>query len=339
MSIQVYYDHLQEVRQHPVFICGHPKAGTSLVRAILDSHPELIVYPEESMFFRQFLIKTKEYDLNNKLRFAEEHLIHFFKWQKGNPQPEQVDYPDRDYSQYSFNMINQYLHEYVERDYQHDGDILSAAVLAFGKAGRSFNKNTRFWVEKSPYNEFFSEQIFIWWEKARCIHVIRDPRDNYASYRRKHPDWKPEFFANNWRHSTSIGIHNQKKYKPENYFIIKYEDLTSSPENGRDTIYKLVNFLGISYDEKLLIPTRANIAWKGNSMFSNQFEGISSNPIARWKENLSKDDAEVIQIMTEPFISDFKYVEKKMTKQISAKSYFRAGTWPLRRKIQRFLKS
>jgi hypothetical protein len=48
-------DELEFLRDHPVFICGHPKAGTSLVRSILDSHPQLIVYPEETVFFRRYL--------------------------------------------------------------------------------------------------------------------------------------------------------------------------------------------------------------------------------------------------------------------------------------------
>ena len=38
----------------PVFICGHPKSGTSLLRAMLDSHPELLVYPELSDIQKAF---------------------------------------------------------------------------------------------------------------------------------------------------------------------------------------------------------------------------------------------------------------------------------------------
>ena len=43
------------LRDSPIFICGHPKSGTSLLRSILDSHPEIIVYPEETGFFRRYL--------------------------------------------------------------------------------------------------------------------------------------------------------------------------------------------------------------------------------------------------------------------------------------------
>lgn len=49
-----------ELRDRPIFICGHPKSGTSLLRNLLDFHPQLVVYPEESRFFRQFLPLAKD---------------------------------------------------------------------------------------------------------------------------------------------------------------------------------------------------------------------------------------------------------------------------------------
>jgi tetratricopeptide (TPR) repeat protein len=42
----------------PVFICGHPKSGTTLLLALLDFNQDLAVFPEETTFFRYF-IKNK----------------------------------------------------------------------------------------------------------------------------------------------------------------------------------------------------------------------------------------------------------------------------------------
>ncbi|MFQ5335223.1 MAG: sulfotransferase, partial [Flavobacteriales bacterium] len=36
----------------PVFICGAHKSGTSLMRSLLDSHPELFVIPFETHYFQ-----------------------------------------------------------------------------------------------------------------------------------------------------------------------------------------------------------------------------------------------------------------------------------------------
>jgi hypothetical protein len=44
-----------ELRDRPVFICGHPRSGISLLRNLLDGHPQLVVYPEETSFFRRYL--------------------------------------------------------------------------------------------------------------------------------------------------------------------------------------------------------------------------------------------------------------------------------------------
>ena len=35
---------------HPIFVLGYSKSGTSLLMAILDNHPQLVVLPEESNF-------------------------------------------------------------------------------------------------------------------------------------------------------------------------------------------------------------------------------------------------------------------------------------------------
>src|SRR5262245_11056209 len=39
----------------PVLLCGYPKSGTTLLLALLDHHPDLLVFPEESRFFTQML--------------------------------------------------------------------------------------------------------------------------------------------------------------------------------------------------------------------------------------------------------------------------------------------
>jgi len=102
-------------------------------------------------------------------------------------------------------------------------------------------------VEKSPYNEYYADQIFAWWPEARCIHIIRDPRDNYVSYRRKHPAWSAEFFASNWKRSTQAGVDNRNRYSPDRYLILRYEDLVGSPG---DSLRQLVDFLQIDWNPR-----------------------------------------------------------------------------------------
>ncbi len=319
----------------PVFICGHPKAGTSLIRAILDGHPQLIVYPEESIFFRRFLPKAINLGLPEQILLAEKELIHIFQWDSKKPAPSQEGYPDRDYSFIPFEEVRQELSRMMKENYRHPGDILRAAVLAYGQVSRQITPQTIRWVEKSPYNEYHAGKIFEWWPQARCIHIVRDPRDNFVSYRRKHPKWNAEFFSMNWLRSTQAGLQNQEHYSSQRYLVMRYEDLTASPQ---EYLNKLVAFLGINWDESLVEPTRAGIQWRGNSMFANQFQSISSAPVARWKEKLNNDDAAVVSLMTRPFLERLGYSSKSEIEKMSRenrKARWRIASWPIRRRFNR----
>jgi len=326
---------LLRLRNHPLFICGHPKAGTSLVRAIFDSHPELVVYPEETIFFRRFLPKAAGLDLDGQLALAEALLIHIFRWNREHPTADQAGYLDRDYSKISYEKVRQAMHGFVRDRYQHPGDILSAAVLAFGQVSGQISDQTRWWVEKSPYNEYFAMQIFEWWPEARCIHIVRDPRDNFASYSRKHPNWSPEFFTANWVRSTDTGLKNQERYGPERYLILRFEDLTNEPE---ENLRLLRAFLQISWDASLSSPTRAGEEWQGNSMFASQFQGISAAPVSRWKEKLSPDEAALIELKSRALLEALGYRPEALfaggfRRKLLAR--LRLTIWPIRRRLKR----
>jgi hypothetical protein len=335
-----------ELRERPIFICGHPKAGTSLLRAIFDSHPQLIVYPEETVFFRRFLPRSAGMSLEQQLDLADQTLIHIFQWNRINPVASQAGFPGRDYSAIPYEDVRREMRRLAAEQHRHPGDILSAAVLAFGEVSRgkpagspgdpasgaaasaaSSTGAASRWVEKSPYNEYYTRQIFEWWPQARCLHILRDPRDNYASYRRKHPDWSAEFFSANWKRSTQAGIDNQQRYGQGRYLILRYEDLTRAPE---EHLRRLAEFLEIDWNASMAAPTRAGAQWSGNSMFADQFQGISASPVARWKENLSSQDAAVIEIMTRPCLQTFRY---DPTGGIPLTARWRAWSWPLRSRL------
>lgn len=349
---------MTELRDLPLFICGHPKSGTSLLRAIFDSHPQLVVYPEETIFFRRFLPRSAGFDLNGQLDLADETLIHIFRWNSTNPTPDQEDFPGRDYSTIPYEDVRRVMRQNVAESYRHPGDILSAAIMAYGEVsaptsgpgraseagmsdtgrtpyaprGKDFDK--RRWVEKSPYNEYYAGQIFGWWPEARCIHIVRDPRDNFVSYRRKHPSWRAEFFASNWKRSTQAGLDNLERFGAERYLILRYEDLTQKPEAS---LRQLLDFLQIDWHPSLAAPTRAGEQWQGNSMFADQFQGISAAPVRRWKGNLSPEDAAVIGAMAKSPMQAFEYLPEadKGAPGVAFSARWRVYTWPIRRRFIR----
>ena len=156
---------LEQLRDRPVFICGHPKSGTSLVRAVLDSHPQLVVYPEETLFFRRFLPQAEDLDLEDQLELAERTIIHIFLWNMDDPPPDQDGFPDRDYSTISFQDVQRSMENIAKENYRHPGDILYASIIAYGQVNKQIGSGTVHWVEKSPYNEYYADMIFEFWLK------------------------------------------------------------------------------------------------------------------------------------------------------------------------------
>src|SRR5512143_919970 len=89
---------MAELRDAPVFIAGHPKSGTSLLRSVLDSHPELVAYPEETSFFRRYLPKAARKALLEQTVRSERSVSPIFAWNQAHPPAHQAGFPDRDYS-------------------------------------------------------------------------------------------------------------------------------------------------------------------------------------------------------------------------------------------------
>lgn len=283
---------IDEQKTNPIFICGHPKAGTSLLTSLLDGHPAMVVYPEETMFFRRFLPAIEGKSIKEKLALADELLIHIFQWNQENPPEHQKDYPDRDYSDIDFDRVRQALAELIPSEEASDRVFLEAAIRAFGDVSGLMTAGTHYWVEKTPYNEFYADKIFGWWPEAKCVHVIRDPRDNFVSYKLKQPDWDAKIFAWNWVRSTRAGLANQAKYGAGRYYVIQFEELLRNPEFETR---RLAEFLGLDWDETLLQPTRVGDSWRGNSMFDDKFQAISTDPVGRWKEMISTVDLAIVQ--------------------------------------------
>jgi hypothetical protein len=279
------------LRDRPLFICGHPKSGTTLLRAILDSHPELLVYPDETFYFRGFLPEVKTLGNDEKISLAQRYLLHFFddnQTAEVEPQDDSASY--RLYAQ-TCDAMQQELEANPPR---HDGDLLFSAIFAFGLAHRRAGERTQYWVEKTPYNEHFADIIYRWWPAARCLHVVRDPRDNYATYHRKHSGLAVEEFAASWKASLRAGLHNKKRYGEQRYKIIKYEQLTQQPDL---VIEEITAFLDIHDDDILRKPTTNGVLWEGNSMFGDRFTAISSQPLGRWKTKLKPEEVSLIELV------------------------------------------
>jgi hypothetical protein len=291
----------------PVIICGHPKSGTSLLMTMLDSHPELIVYPEETHYFRRFLPKTQLKGNRKLLDLIESELLHIFHWNTETPHQSQAGFPDRDYSMIRFEaVLDAFLRLMSDRSYD-EVSILPTVVLSYGIVAGQINQGSKYWVEKTPYNENYAGQVFRYWPNAKCIHIVRDPRDNYASYIRKHPEWGVDIFARSWFKSLKAGWKNQKSFGRSRYLLLRYEDIVQRPET---MIAEIVEFLDIRDLPILRRPTRSGIPWGGNSMFGDTFSSISKKPTGRYQAVLSTNAVARLELLLHPEMNELGYLSE-----------------------------
>jgi len=291
----------------PLFICGYPKSGTTLLLSLLDYHSELLVFPEETRFWIYILPMIRSGMSRNKiLEFLyEETGIAFFK--KGKH-----DLPRRgnvDYSEINFDQYRQILEMRWKRSKYSTKGLLEAIVFAYGDVTNQPIKSKKYWVEKTPGNEAFAGNIMQFFPEASFLYTVRDPRANYDSYKKKKEAIDDRQFElqtfllgwigslrsarkiRNWLNCDRGGVlENTRKFIP-----VVYHQLVSSPV----TVMKKIAFrLAISWEEGLLIPSRKGLKWDGNSMHGTKFEGISSDSLTKWQSGLSKEEIEILEIFT-----------------------------------------
>jgi hypothetical protein len=283
-----------------------------------------VVYPDETFFLRGFLAAAANLNAEKKLALARRYLLRFFEVHDHHPEGlRKIAEDERPYAVYVDLCKALDAQIRAEDGVRHDGDFLSATILAFGQVFGALNAESKYWVEKSTYNELSADKIFTWWPAARCIQITRDPRDLYASYHRKHPTLTPELFSKRWRYSAETGLKNQHCFGADHYLMIRYEDLVQAPEAQ---IARLITFLDIRDDDSLRVPTNNGVPWEGNSMFADKFSGISTRPIGRWARELSARDVQIIEQMTGAVMAELGY--SPQTKP-SVGAYFHMARWHL----------
>lgn len=319
----------EELMGRATFICGHPKSGTSLVMTLLDSHPQLVVYPEEAGYFRRFVPRVRGLDNQAYLSRAEELILHIFGWDAADPPASQEGFPDRDYTDIDFDRVQREFRYLIGRVGDVQRNVLPAAVLAYGTVAGLLGPDTVRWVEKTPYNEQFADRIFDLWPAAKCVHIVRDPRDNFASYRKKHQDWSERTFAHSWQQSLTHGWQNNRRYGVDRYLMIRYEDLIADPQT---VLASLTEFLGIEVNSTLGRPTRAGKPWGGNSMFGEEFAGISDSPVGRYQRVLEPASIRRLEAILHPWMREFDYaLADSLSLAGRMTGWIVRTTWPLAR--------
>ena len=147
--------------------------------------------------------------------------------------------------------------------------------------------------------------------RAKLLHILRDPRANYASgvYSSNHGGrWSCSALLEIYREfHQSINIYN--RFTPEKYYLIKNEDIHCNPEL---TLSKLADWIGIEFNYQIMSKsTICDIDWIGNSAYGkiDTFDNTLKSNNA-WINRLSKSELLVIEFLVAKYFSNYNYLPK-----------------------------
>ena len=284
---------------NPVFIIGHPKSGTSLLCAMLDSHPELLVLPEESDYYNLIwpranllnyewrLSKTEKAKLLSEYISKKSHFKNF-----SNGKVDRDISGNFDYTQFDSNFFHKILiRKLANIPYFTRKTLFHIIAESFANTTvmRMNQKNTRYWVEKTPKHTWFIQEILADFPNSKFIFLYRDPRDNFISYKKK---WGEKLTALKFSKSWNDAILQQEKIPASQLYKMQYENLTINPFFH---IQDLCTFLDIEYLDCLLQPSKLGIKWKGNSMFKKNLDTISPVNIGHHRDAIDAEDLKIIE--------------------------------------------
>jgi hypothetical protein len=272
--------------QRATFIAGQAKSGTTLLVALLDSHPQLLVLPEETAYFPTVLTKyaargrQAQFDYITKQSLSNVLFGGPCKWGK------------RDYSYFPTAHFRETFQQMAFDPTNAETDLLVVMLRAYASVQSRPLKTITRWIEKTPANRRCLPAIRARFPRAKILITMRDPRAILAAQigleqSRQLGTFSTYYCIAHWREVARLALKAMERAH-ENSIVVAYEDLV------RDTatsMKKVCAFLEIDYaHEIVLTPTKAGKFWAGNSAAETDFTQISEEPLTRWQNDLSEHE-------------------------------------------------
>jgi len=271
--------------QRACFIAGQAKSGTTLLVALLDNHPELLVLPEETAYFPTVLTKyaprgrQAQFDYLTKESLSNVLFGGPCKWGKRN---------------YSTFPRDKFLETFKRAAFDPEDaeqDLLVLMAKAYATTlGRSLESIVR-WVEKTPANRNHISAILARFPHAKILVTLRDPRAILAAQialekTRQTGRFSTYYVIAHWRITAKLA----KRIRDREVcgLVVPYEKLVREPAM---TMEEVCAYLEIKFDpDTVLTPTKVGRFWSGNSAARINFSQISTEPVTRWQRELSQDE-------------------------------------------------
>jgi hypothetical protein len=293
-------------RQPAPFVVGVSRSGTTLLRLMLDAHPDLTI-PAETHFVP--MVANVCDQLIEEGASTEVVRQRALETMMGHPR-----WGD-------FRLSEEDVRERMEG---HDPLTTGDAIRAFYEAAAALEGKPR-WGDKSPPYTYKAVRIQQALPEAHFIHIIRDGRDVALSL--SEVSWGPDDIteaAEKWVRELRKARKRARGLAPGTYMEIRYEDLVTEPE---PLLRKIADFVDLPWDEAMLdYPRRAEERMRGEMERTLKplgggtitaeertrqhqlvFQPPSASRAGRWRTEMSPEHRKAFESVAGPLLKKLGY--------------------------------
>jgi hypothetical protein len=268
---------LYGLADRPIFIGGLMKSGTSLLRVLLGQHPDVFA-SFETHWYEPVIREGWADQYSQRIRY----LRQFF------------ELSDSDYA------------ALIQRKRAEPGREFIDVVFEFCamRAGKPR------WAEKTPGNIGHYALICRIWPTAKVIHVTREYRDCFASWKTRRGDTLDAFLTS--VKSTYAEIGGLLGKNTESYLEIDHNDLVRTPEQ---TMRRVLSFAELGWSPSCASLDLAatseertkviEVVGKDSHTNVSLSRPIFTDAIGQWHTMLREDEARRIERELAPFYAIF----------------------------------
>lgn len=214
----------------PIFLAGLDRSGIGLLGEVLESHPDVSI-TRRLNFWDFYADRYGNLEDPRNLERCLEAMMGYSRIRRLDPDPEA-------------------LRKEFER-----GDRTYPRLLRLLQEQNMRRLGKTRWGDKTLGAEAHAPRILAEFPHATILHVVRDPRDRYASQATHRSPGRGGVGSGTaaWLWSARLARRYAQAH-PGRYLPVRYEDLVIHPEV---TVRSICSFVGIDYHDSMLSPPDA----------------------------------------------------------------------------------
>lgn len=279
----------------PVFLGGCPRSGTTLLRTMLHTHPDLAI-PRETHFLLESFWRRDEW---GDLRITANRR-------------RLVDWIVDDYASTRFRRLE------VDPDEARRRMMATAPTLG-SVVGTAFvmyseRHDAARWGDKRPMHVQELPIIFGLFPDAQVVNIVRDPRAVVASMKKLGwlDDWYDGTVAggtDRWVRSVRSGRSALHRYREDQFLELRYEDLLASPGEQLDRICRFAGLSLAHVDQMLSFHETDDEIPDDNK---GRYHPLLDEPLTpeaahKWAEQLTDEEVAFIEHVAREEMAQYGY--------------------------------